>query len=535
MDRPQIHETAMPTSATGYTTPTFDPAFLAMLPRFPGPPRPASVVSRPERFRLMRHANVDRASKKALGQFLTSSATAHFAASLFEKPNDPVRLLDAGAGAGALLAAVLERFGRVEAADAIETDPDMLPPLSGVLASARRKGARVRYVGDCFLSWGLDYHRQDRTDYTHAILNPPYQRMSTKPDVRFALRKAGMDVSNTYTAFVALVLKRLVPGGELVAILPRSFLTGSTHAAFRRWLLDRAALTHVHVYGSRNAVFSDDDVLQEIVVVHLRRGVGQGHITVSTSTDDTMSDFFQTGHCPSALLRPGDPECRIRIPDHDADVPLDARPGFDRTLSDLGVSVSTGPIIRSRVLNHLRPSGSEETHPLLHTRHHAGSGIEWPNAAGSDEEALSIDAPGHLTYPVGDYVLVRRYSFKEGARRVMPALLRPEDLPEGTTRISVQDKFNVLHIDRGGLPGALALGLTAYLGTSLVEAHVRSLSGTTQINAVDLRTLPCPSVDVLCDLGKWAATQEEWPDAAALDDRLQHMMETDPAREDATA
>ncbi|MBM2578164.1 Eco57I restriction-modification methylase domain-containing protein [Jannaschia sp. Os4] len=524
-----------PAPATGYTTLTFDPAFLAMLPRFPGPPRPASVVSRPERFRLTRHANVDRASKKALGQFLTSSATAHFAASLFEKPNDLVRLLDAGAGAGALLAAVLERFGRVEAADAVETDPDMLGPLSGVLASARRRGARVRYVGDCFLRWGLDGRKLDRMTYTHAVLNPPYRRISTKQNVRMALRQAGIDVSNTYTAFVALALNRLVPGGELVAILPRSFLAGPTHAAFRQWLIDRAALTHVHLYGSRNTVFGDDDVLQEIVIVHLRRGAYQGCVTVSTSTDDSMSDFAQTEHRPFALLRPGDPQCRIRIPSHDADVPLDARPGFDLTLSDFGVSVSTGPVIRSRVINHLRSGGSGKTRPLLHTRHHVGVGIEWPHADGGDEEALSIDAPSHLAYPVGNYILVRRYAFKEGARRVMPALLRPEDLPAGTARISVQDKFNVLHIDRGGLPEALALGLTAYLGTTLVDAHVRSLSGTTQINAVDLRTLPCPSVNILCDLGTWAATQDEWPDAAALDDRLQLMMETDPAREDATA
>ena len=106
----------------------------------------------------------------------------------------------------------------------------------------------------------------------------------------------------------------------------------------------------------------------------------------------------------------------------------------------------------------------------------------------------------------------------------MPALLRPEDLPPGTTRISVQDRFNVLHVDRSGLPAAIAAGLTAYLGTTLVDAHIRSTSGTTQINAADLRALPCPSREVLTDLGAWAARQPSRPDAAALDERLDELL-----------
>ena len=51
----------------------------------------------------------------------------------------------------------------------------------------------------------------------------------------------------------------------------------------------------------------------------------------------------------------------------------------------------------------------------------------------------------------------------------------------------------------------LATGLTAYLGTTVVDAHIRTISGTTQINAADLRALPCPSFEILSGLGAWSA------------------------------
>ncbi|MEM7709233.1 MAG: Eco57I restriction-modification methylase domain-containing protein [Pseudomonadota bacterium] len=513
----------MPASTIRRNARPLDPALLAKLPLFKGSLLPALV--RAEQVRTTRHARVDRDHKMALGQFLTPAATARFAASFFQTNARPIRLLDAGAGAGALLAACLERFGTIDKVDAVETDAELLVPLAETVAAARRGGARVRIVSDCFMRWSLDCPGGGGPRYTHAILNPPYGRLPAGSATQTALREASLHVSNTYTAFVALALRRLLPGGELVAILPRSFFAGPTHIAFRRWLLDRAALRRIHLFERRDAIFRDDGVLQEIVMVHLRRGVGQGPVTVSTSTDDSFSDLVATKHPPSAVFRPGDARRCIRIPTPRAAVPLDARAGFDRTLSDMGVSVSTGPVIKSRVRGLLRPADAEDALPLLHTSHHVGPDIAWPSSIGRDDDALATNAPVRLTYPRGHYVLVRRYSFKEAPRRVMAALLRPKDLPAGTARFSVQDRYNILHVDRAGLPDTLAAGLTAYLGTTLVDEHVRSVSGTTQINATDLRTLPCPSRDILTALGVWAVRQPSWPDSSSLDDRLASLMQ----------
>ena len=523
MDPPYSHETRMPASTTNSRIRRpVDPALLTKLPYFRT--RASSALARADEIRTTRHARVDRDRKATLGQFLTPASAASFAASFFQRPKGPIRLLDAGAGAGALLAACLDRFGAIDAVDAVETDADLLSSLAEALATARGRGARVRLIGDCFLRWGLARPGAGESGYSHAILNPPYRRLPARSEMRDALREAGLDVANLYTAFVALAVERLAPDGELVAILPRSFFSGPMHAAFRQWLLDRAALLRIHAFERRDAVFGEDGVLQEIVMVHLHKGVAQERIFVSTSSDDGFRDLRVAEYERDAVLLPRHPHRCIRIPTQGTPTPLDGWPGFGWILSDLGVSVSTGPVIRSRQIDRLRRADEKAALPLVHTRHHVGPGLAWPAPGDHDDEALSAEAPERLSYSRGHYILVRRYAPKEGARRVMACHLRPQDLPAHALRFSVQDRFSILHVSRSGLSADLAAGLTAYLGTTMVDAHIRTISGTTQINAADLRALPCPSREVLSDLGAWAARQSSWPATAALDDRLDALL-----------
>jgi predicted RNA methylase len=56
----------------------------------------------------------DAERKQELGQFLTPETIAFFMASLFESCPAEIRLLDAGAGGGALSAALVKRLCRAE-------------------------------------------------------------------------------------------------------------------------------------------------------------------------------------------------------------------------------------------------------------------------------------------------------------------------------------------------------------------------------------------------------------------------------------
>ncbi|MDP3686861.1 MAG: SAM-dependent methyltransferase, partial [Sulfurimicrobium sp.] len=58
-----------------------------------------------------------------------------------------------------------------------------------------------------------------------------------------------------------------------------------------------------------------------------------------------------------------------------------------------------------------------------------------------------------------------------------------------------------------GLPEDLALGLSVFLNSSVVDECFRRFSGHTQVNATDLRLLKYPSREVLMKLGRWARKQ----------------------------
>src|SRR5207249_5992562 len=96
---------------------------------------------------------------------------------------------------------------------------------------------------------------------------------------------AGLEISNLYAAFAALIINLLERGGELVAITPRSFCNGVYFRPFRQQLLNAVALQRLHVFESREAAFKADDVLQENVIMHAIKGRSNPkRVTLSTSS-----------------------------------------------------------------------------------------------------------------------------------------------------------------------------------------------------------------------------------------------------------
>ncbi|WP_275375836.1 Eco57I restriction-modification methylase domain-containing protein, partial [Xenorhabdus bovienii] len=69
-----------------------------------------------------------------------------------------------------------------------------------------------------------------------------------------------METVNLYSGFVALALKQLRQGGELVAIIPRSFCNGPYYQPFREQLLSETSIKHIHIFDSRNTAFAEDKV-----------------------------------------------------------------------------------------------------------------------------------------------------------------------------------------------------------------------------------------------------------------------------------
>lgn len=501
-----------------------------------------SLLDRAEALRHSVARQTPRTRKGELGQFMTPAAIARFMAEQFLPTPGPVTLLDPGAGLGALTTAVVDRWRSGALTPALlpakksvplaplsallfELDAPILAHLKDVLSQEQAPGhsaLNFALKAEDFLEWAAQAHEQDapRT-ITHAILNPPYKKMGVQSTPRHQARRFGLETVNLYAAFVGAALDRLAPEGQLVAIIPRSFCSGPYYRPFRAFLLARAWVRGVHLFDARDQAFAEDGVLQENVIVHLQRPpagpIAQDppDVRLSRSTDATFQDV-QVHQVPwSQVCLPQDPDQVIRLPMPSAQ----SRPArftfgpsaldhWTDRLASLGLDVSTGPVVDFRVKTALRPKAQADAVPLVYPAHCQGWEVAWPLRSLKKPNALArVPATQKLLWPMGDYLLVRRFSPKEEPRRVVPTRVHAGQFPAGQAQLAFENHLNVIHARRAGLDPVLAWGLLVYLASQPVDAYVRLVNGHTQVNATDLRTLPMPPRATLLAWGRWAQKQ----------------------------
>ncbi len=470
--------------------------------------------------------------KSALGQFMTPASVARFMASLFPPSSlDNCVLLDAGAGVGSLSSAFLDRwmrrdgfrFRRAEI-EAYEIDQELGVYLSSALSNyAKCLPLTFRIHSTDFIE-SVALQSLTPGHVTHAILNPPYKKISSESNHRLILRQVGIETVNLYSAFVALALDRLAPGGQLVAIIPRSFCNGPYYRPFREFLLKRASLRHLHLFASRSKAFKDDDVLQENVIILLERGGNQGDVTVSNSTDDTFQDLATLHHPFNRIVFPDDPERFIHVPTSLGHNAIELAKGFRTTLSDLAIGVSTGPVVDFRLQHYIEPYPSKGTVPLLYPGHFNGQCTTWPKEGIKRGNAIRLtDDTRKWLFPNGFYTVVRRFSSKEETRRIVASVVTPDTF-SGAEFLAFENHLNVFHEGKHGMPEHLAYGLAAYLNTTAVDESFRRFNGHTQVNATDLRLMKYPGREALATLGKWAKKQPSLSQTS-IDDELKKLAE----------
>nr|WP_248000633.1 Eco57I restriction-modification methylase domain-containing protein [Photorhabdus hindustanensis] len=456
---------------------------------------------------------ITKKRKAEFGQFMTPANIARFMASLFPPSTlRTCRLLDAGAGVGALSCAFLDRWVAggfdFESAEvtAYEIDDNLCGYLSQHLAGYNCVTPRI-IVGD-YIELATTEGQQGQ-GYTHAILNPPYKKINSNSAHRLALRRVGIETVNLYSAFVALAVSEVVQGGQIVAIIPRSFCNGPYYRPFRNFILERAAIRHMHLFESRSKAFKDDEVLQENIIIRFECGGQQGPVTVSTSTDDTFTDLVTHEYPFDRIVFPDDPEQFIHVPTSPEKSPLELSSAIRYTLADLGIKVSTGPVVDFRLKAHLRSMPGPGTVPLLYPGHFSSNVTRWPIEGMKKPNAIerNTDTEKWL-YPSGFYCVVRRFSSKEEKRRIMANVVEPDTFGDASV-LGFENHLNLFHENKHGLPERLARGLALFLNTTVVDENFRRFNGHTQVNATDLKMMKYPSRDTLIELGEWAMQQGE--------------------------
>ena len=462
----------------------------------------------------------DAEKKRQLGQFFTPKPMASLLASFVSESNSDIRMLDAGAGSGALIEAMIWRFCSANrpparfVVDAWEVDGAAIPSLRKTLDECERRCAVAGIAFEAtlhhadFIEAAVSRVRSDWFDargagYTLALLNPPYRKIRADSRERKMLHSVGIETSNLYTAFVSLAARLLEPGGELVAITPRSFCNGPYFRPFREDFLARLTLHRVHVFESRSAAFRSDDVLQENVIICATRGASQaGPVLISSSSGERGAAIRERIVTYAEVVSPQDKERFIRLPSEETfDDAAKAMAQLPATLADLGLSVSTGRVVDFRARDFLRASADSETAPLIYPSHFDAGLVRWPrNDSRKPNAIVNCVETSDLLVPGGIYVLVKRFTAKEERRRVVASIYDSARVAGGP--VGFENHLNYFHLRGMGLEMRLARGLSAFLNSTVLDNYFRIFSGHTQVNATDLRALRFPSLSRLVALGE---------------------------------
>jgi adenine-specific DNA-methyltransferase len=454
-----------------------------------------------------------------LGQFLTPPPVADFMASLFGPLPKTVRLLDAGAGAGALTAALVSHLGEknagVRAIDATlyELDPLIQDALFGKMQDCQRlcdeAGIQFRFtlheadfIREMSGSLADNLFGPKPPTYDAAIVNPPYRKIGTDSAERKSLRRIGVETSNLYAGFIAIIQRLLAPGGQLVGITPRSFCNGPYFRSFREDFLANFEIHRLHVFESRGAAFREDSVLQENIIFHAVKGRRQAPCLVVSSSSGEHGDMVAEETIPfTEIVHKNDSEKFIHIPSAAGHaVAKKVMDGLPATLGSLGITVSTGRVVDFRLKDALRMTPEKGTVPLLYPCHFNGGTVHWPRLDARKPNAiLNNEETRPWLVQSGVYLLTKRFTAKEERRRLVACLFDPKDVD--SEWLGFENHLNYFHAGGKGLDRNLAGGLFAFLNSTVVDQYFRRFSGHTQVNATDLRKLPYPDRDTLRAMG----------------------------------
>lgn len=486
-----------------------------------------SVLQQAELLRVKANSKLNPEVKSTLGQFFTPHPISLYMASLFNRIEGDISLLDPGCGSGSLTAAFLDeslRRKKIKSINihAFDIDPVIQPFITETLSLCMEKSEKhsvsinTNFILDDFIfnkTKNSGLFASQNSGYSHVIMNPPYKKIASASEHRKALKSVGIEAVNLYAGFVALSIQRLNKGGELVAIIPRSFCNGVYYQPFREFVLRETAIKHIHIFDSRSQAFADNNVLQENIIIHLIKGVKQQSVTITSSPgadfeidEETQSITAtdQTIHTVpfTSIVKSHERRQFIHIAAHKRDQAIiDRLSYFNSTLDDIGLQVSTGAVVDFRLKEDLRPNLESGAVPLLYPTHLNGV-VNWPkNSKKPNAISVSNKSRSWLWKNSGNFVIVKRFSSKEEKRRIV-AVHYDGSLPGEL--IGFDNKLNIFHSFKQGFARDVALGLYIYLNSTLLDQYYRLFGGHTQVNATDLVAINYPNVETLKMMGNKA-------------------------------
>lgn len=311
--------------------------------------------------------SMPKKERKRYGQFFTSGEIARYMADLFVIPEkEKISILDAGAGSGILTCSLVERLNTIEGIKQIditcyETDLNVLPLLQENLAYIQRESEKIiaiqitrdNYITSQYLDFNcLIGGKVNPKKYDLVIGNPPYMKIPKDAPEAKAMPNICYGAPNMYSIFAAMGLFNLKDNGEMVYIIPRSWTSGAYFKKFREYFLSQGKLLHIHLFGSRKRVFDKEEVLQETIIVKVKKTCEKPESVKITSTN-TSKEFDKCKEMivPYDLVVSGEELFVYLVTNEEEVAVLDKLKRWHKTLPELGLRMKTGLTVDFRNRN----------------------------------------------------------------------------------------------------------------------------------------------------------------------------------------
>ena len=294
-------------------------------------------------------------------------------------------------------------------------------------------------------------------------------------------------------------LFNLKDDGEMVYIIPRSWTSGAYFKRFRQYFLKESRLEHIHLFVSRDKVFDKENVLQETLIIKVRKtNISPAQVKITSSKSNKDFDGITSLTVPYSLVVSGEDYYVYLVTDEKEVSVLERLQKFSQTLPDIGVKMKTGLTVDFRNRDVLRDEEEDGAIPLFYSQHIKQGMVHFPIQ--KEHEYVVTDQRG-LMQDNKNYLFVKRFTAKEEHRRLQCGIYLAKNYPQ-YTKISTQNKINFIDGLLEEMSECLVYGLYVLFNSTLYDEYYRILNGSTQVNSTEINSMPVPDMESIQEMGR---------------------------------
>lgn len=206
--------------------------------------------------------------------------------------------------------------------------------------------------------------------YYMVIGNPPYMKIAKDAPEAVAMPDVCYGAPNLYFLFAAMGMFNLMPNGELVYIIPRSWTSGAYFKKFRKKFFKEGVLKHIHLFVSRDEVFEQESVLQETMIIKVCKtpNIPQNIKISTTKSNRDFSNIITFKAAYDTVVSGEDTYVYLVTNEQEVEI-LEQLNKWTNTLPSIGLKMKTGLTVDFRNRDILRNETEDNAVPLFYSQH----------------------------------------------------------------------------------------------------------------------------------------------------------------------